>query len=113
MSIFSEIDEPLTAEEEAMMARFLDNTIDSAEFPQFDLTDEGETIIEEPEDFNWNAADYIDPKKDAFRCKLKLGEIPFNVAWFDGFTFEKGSKIVYKKGSRMRKAFEAGRRAAK
>jgi hypothetical protein len=56
-----------------------------------------------------NPSDIICEKKERHRRALKLGEIPYQTAWMDGFTYMKGEPILYK--GRMLKAFKAGRKA--
>lgn len=68
-------------------------------------------VEESEEAILYNPCDYISEEKERHRRKLKLGEIHYMVAWTNGFTYDKNEKIFYKVGSRMRKAFDAGRRA--
>lgn len=51
---------------------------------------------------------YENPAKEKHRVKLKLGEIPYKVAYNKGFF---GIKNPYKRNSRLWKAYEAGKRA--
>jgi hypothetical protein len=89
-------------------------------FPFDDMADEGDTVNE---DYNiiddgevvendillYNPADIMCEKKEAHRCKLKLGPIPYMVSWMNGFT---NSPNIYKRGSRLYKAYLAGKRAS-
>lgn len=54
-------------------------------------------------------ADYENPALERHRLKLKLGEIPYKVAYSKGM-FSKSGKNPYRKDTRMWKAFEAGKR---
>jgi len=122
----------LNENEDEMIARLLDESIDNGfEHPQyaFEVEDEtdfqtifqnasdetiidGEyTVIEDSDEIEISPDMDLRPERERHRCKLKLGKIPYNVAWTNGFYHKRGGKILYKKGSRMRKAFEAGRSA--
>jgi len=47
--------------------------------------------------------------------KLGISELAYNLAYGQGYraASDKGAKTSYKKGSALRKAFDAGKRAAK
>lgn len=56
-------------------------------------------------------SDFLDWHRENHRRSLKMNHIHYKVAWMDGFTYGKGTPIPYKVGTRMRKVFDAGRRA--
>lgn len=107
----------LDEKEMAEFDRWLDNTMDSGVgseigAPWWEEDEAPKTVVSEPEEEAINY--YVEPdcwmrdQSDKFRRKLKLGLIPFQVAWFNGF-FK--SKCFYRKGTRMYKAYQSGRRA--